>query len=500
MSNLNTIIKLKIEDIDNSISDSKIPDESIIYAVQSSCTIIPDSGHKTQNKLKKFLDDNYSYLILTEKRFDWCKDKNPLPFDFYIPDLSLIIELDGPQHFEQVSNWDSPEEIQDRDYYKMTEANKRGYSVIRILQEDVWNDKNNWVENLKKVIMKYDIPTNIFIGQLYMKIEKFKQLHSISSSNTSIISNVTVSEFEGYTMCVFEYMKNYNIDTNKVDITISDEKRFDKISKYKSQNRYMVFNLSLFDNIYYVYQCLIYLEELFSYYDNNYLIYHIDEWVIISEEIAIEKFKSTWFGILHYIDDNNKVSELQSITVKSLKFWKDDSSNIRSFIIKIFCLFGEKRMSTIKNNSKNKFKTLNQRLEIELYNCTKTIVESSKGRKLKISPCDIYDLFYNIKFRKDQRYLLEDDMYEKLFYGSHVYSLIMSKFLKDNFLSTKNESDSVSENEVYKLHDDWRDSNEIRTRIDYKVFRECMKINNINFKTIDGNIVYYGIKYIEVDT
>ena len=77
---------------------------------------------KTQQKLKKFLDDNYSHAILVEKRFDWCRDKNPLPFDFYIPDLGLLIELDGSQHFKQVSNWQSPEEIQKHDVYKMIQA------------------------------------------------------------------------------------------------------------------------------------------------------------------------------------------------------------------------------------------------------------------------------------------------------------------------------------------------------------------------------------------
>lgn len=61
----------------------------------------------------------------------------------------------------------SPEIIQKTDKYKMRCANENGYSVIRILQDDVWNDKNNWREKLKECIKLYDYPVNIFIGDVY---------------------------------------------------------------------------------------------------------------------------------------------------------------------------------------------------------------------------------------------------------------------------------------------------------------------------------------------
>ena len=34
-----------------------------------------------------------------QKRFDDCRNKNPLPFDFYAPKYNLCIEYDGEQHF-----------------------------------------------------------------------------------------------------------------------------------------------------------------------------------------------------------------------------------------------------------------------------------------------------------------------------------------------------------------------------------------------------------------
>ena len=61
----------------------------------------------------------------------------------------IIIELDGKQHFVQVKNWLSPEETRKRDKYKMLKANENGFSVIRILQLDVYLDRYNWLDELK---------------------------------------------------------------------------------------------------------------------------------------------------------------------------------------------------------------------------------------------------------------------------------------------------------------------------------------------------------------
>ena len=47
----------------------------------------------------------------------------------------IIIELDGAQHFIQVSNWKSPKETIENDIEKMRLAVYNGYYVIRIEQE-----------------------------------------------------------------------------------------------------------------------------------------------------------------------------------------------------------------------------------------------------------------------------------------------------------------------------------------------------------------------------
>ena len=99
-------------------------------------------------------------------KVDWCKKKTYLPFDFVIPEHNIIIELDGPQHFIQISNWASPEETNINDKYKMESANKNNYSVIRLTQEDVFYDTYDWYNKLKENIEK--IKDDKIIQNIYM--------------------------------------------------------------------------------------------------------------------------------------------------------------------------------------------------------------------------------------------------------------------------------------------------------------------------------------------
>ena len=111
----------------------------------------PICVNKTEAKLYEKLITIYSTLQ-TQFKQDWCKKQLCLPFDFCIPEYKIIIELDGEQHFRQVRDWKSPEEQQENDKYKEECANQNGYSVIRLLQEDVYNDTYDWVKELCEAI------------------------------------------------------------------------------------------------------------------------------------------------------------------------------------------------------------------------------------------------------------------------------------------------------------------------------------------------------------
>ncbi|AHA46057.1 putative restriction endonuclease [Insectomime virus] len=111
-------------------------------------TWCPLCKKKTEAKLLKYLQtihDNVIYQFAP----DWSRNPKTgklLPFDFCVN--KTIIELDGPQHFRQVSNWTPPEETKERDQLKERLAKENGYVILRILQEDVWEDANEWKENI----------------------------------------------------------------------------------------------------------------------------------------------------------------------------------------------------------------------------------------------------------------------------------------------------------------------------------------------------------------
>ena len=96
---------------------------------------------KTEGKVKKFLDEQkikYKY----QPKFPWCKVVSELPYDFLINDD--LLEVDGKQHFEDVMNWQPQYEVRNRDIFKTVNAVQNGRKVIRISQEDIWNDTIDW--------------------------------------------------------------------------------------------------------------------------------------------------------------------------------------------------------------------------------------------------------------------------------------------------------------------------------------------------------------------
>ncbi len=53
-----------------------------------------------ERKIEKYLIDN-NINFKAEYRFKNCRDKRPLPFDFYFPDHNIAIEMQGEIHYEE---------------------------------------------------------------------------------------------------------------------------------------------------------------------------------------------------------------------------------------------------------------------------------------------------------------------------------------------------------------------------------------------------------------
>jgi very-short-patch-repair endonuclease len=138
---------------------------------------------KSELKLFKYLKTTYNTLKIEKQiRFNWCKKNKCLPFDFCIEEYKIIIELDGVQHFKQVSNWGSPISTQEKDNYKMLCAKQNGYSIIRILQEDVFYDKNDWQNKINKIILdliQLPIRKYVFIGDIYINFDAYLSIEGV---------------------------------------------------------------------------------------------------------------------------------------------------------------------------------------------------------------------------------------------------------------------------------------------------------------------------------
>ena len=167
----------------------------------------PNCINKTEDKFYNILIKKYSQ-IKGQYKVDWCKNKYCLPYDFVILEDKIIIELDGDQHFRQVSNWKSSTISQYIDIYKMLCANKEGYSIIRILQMDIYRDKYDWLTELENNINF--IINNKNTQNIYMcknnEYDIHKKLYDLTFSKIFID-------------------KSYDLTVNNIEKIINDEKK-----------------------------------------------------------------------------------------------------------------------------------------------------------------------------------------------------------------------------------------------------------------------------------
>jgi very-short-patch-repair endonuclease len=124
---------------------------------------------KTEKKLLAWLYETLSEDEVTyQPRYDWCrnvekKSNRHFPFDYSVEAYRLIIELDGRQHYFKARRSWNPQAVQIRDMYKMDLAIKHGYTVVRLVQEDVWADRNEWEERLLVHLRPHHKPRGVLL-------------------------------------------------------------------------------------------------------------------------------------------------------------------------------------------------------------------------------------------------------------------------------------------------------------------------------------------------
>lgn len=97
--------------------------------------------------ISKILTEN-NIQYITQKKFDDCKNKRCLPFDFYLPEHNICIEYDGIQHFESIKGLGGEkkfEQTQINDKIKTTFCLNNNIILIRIKYNEKIENKINFL-------------------------------------------------------------------------------------------------------------------------------------------------------------------------------------------------------------------------------------------------------------------------------------------------------------------------------------------------------------------
>jgi len=109
---------------------------------------------KGEEQIEKYLLEK-NIQFINQYRFDNCKDKRKLPFDFYLPEHNACIEFDGKQHFKLENYfWGGEKTVkntQKHDNIKNDYCMKNNIILFRINYKDDLFDKLNFIYNTIKI-------------------------------------------------------------------------------------------------------------------------------------------------------------------------------------------------------------------------------------------------------------------------------------------------------------------------------------------------------------
>ena len=100
------------------------------------------SGERAAEKIFK----QYNINFIPQKRFDDCRDVYTLPFDFYLPDCNLIVEIMGEQHERPVEIFGGQEGFEKRIRHDKIKRDYLKQNNIDIL--DIWYYEFDKMEDL----------------------------------------------------------------------------------------------------------------------------------------------------------------------------------------------------------------------------------------------------------------------------------------------------------------------------------------------------------------
>lgn len=105
---------------------------NLLLSHHCGCPVCAES--KGERRITLFLEKN-NVKYFRQYKFENCKDKKCLPFDFYLPDYNICIEYDGSQHYiasDYLGGQKKLEYTQKHDKIKTDFCKKENINLIRI--------------------------------------------------------------------------------------------------------------------------------------------------------------------------------------------------------------------------------------------------------------------------------------------------------------------------------------------------------------------------------
>jgi hypothetical protein len=140
---------------------SVLPDKFLREGIRCPCQ---RNVWKLESEIETFLKDLNKIYIKEYKFINLLSTKNfPLRFDFYIPDLNLIIECQGLQHFTSIDYFGRTEAYKNQLENDLIKYNYCKSNNIRVIY---YTTKNNY----------YSYYNNYFSKDLYFDLDSIKQI------------------------------------------------------------------------------------------------------------------------------------------------------------------------------------------------------------------------------------------------------------------------------------------------------------------------------------
>jgi len=171
--------------------------------------------------LRKLVDINELFEI--NKRYDSCRNKYPLPFDFYLPLRNVLVECDGIQHRESIEYFGGDERLEyqkNNDYIKTKWALDKGIKLYRLNSID---EIEKFVNILSETELVFD--KSILKDLSLDRSEKIKNdINYLDKTDFNWYDkNILLNDFGKFIIDLnVDYKKDYVIDNNTIDYLIGN--------------------------------------------------------------------------------------------------------------------------------------------------------------------------------------------------------------------------------------------------------------------------------------